>query len=217
MASEMDRTPSRALIAVLRLLVTAVSRILWRIEFHGTQNIPNRGGFIVASNHPTYFDPFWISLPIKADLRYLAWDRAFQWPLAGRIISRVGAIPVSLEKGGTFATLKNALELLRRGRCLVIFPEGEREFENGELLPFKTGAVQLALKTGVPILPVSIVGANRIWPRGKKLPRLGKVDVYYHPLIEIPERQKGVEESEIVALQNAALRDVISWQNSGRT
>jgi 1-acyl-sn-glycerol-3-phosphate acyltransferase len=71
---------------------------------------------------------------------------------------------------------------LREGGVVVIFPEGGRSTASGELERFKAGAVRLALEANVPILPVTIKGGNRIWPRGWRLPHLGKVEVIYHPL-----------------------------------
>jgi 1-acyl-sn-glycerol-3-phosphate acyltransferase len=67
----------------------------------------------------------------------------------------------------------------------VIFPEGGRSTASGELERFKAGAVRLALEADVPILPVTIRGGNQVWPRGWKLPHLGKVVITYHPLYHI--------------------------------
>ena len=64
----------------------------------------------------------------------------------------------------------------------MIFPEGGRSTSSGSLERFKAGAVRLALEADVPILPVTIKGGNRIWPRGWRLPRTGKVVITYHPL-----------------------------------
>ena len=72
----------------------------------------------------------------------------------------------------------------------MIFPEGQREYSDGELLPFKEGVVQLAKKTGVPILPVTITGANLVWPREYMIPRLGKVRIYFHPLMFVDSTPK---------------------------
>ncbi len=207
-----NRVPSGVLVKTVRILALAVSRLLWRIEFHGTENIPAKGtgGFIVASNHPTYFDPFWISLPIYADLRFLAWDRAFHLPVAGRLISWLGAIPMSLDPGGTTGTLKRSLQILKQGCALVIFPEGEREFGDGELLPFKTGVAQLAARTGVPVLPVSVRGGNRVWPRDRVYPGIGKVIVYFHPTFRIERKDEDADLHSFLKEQTEKLRRIIA-------
>ncbi|HKV33133.1 MAG TPA: lysophospholipid acyltransferase family protein [Pyrinomonadaceae bacterium] len=169
------------LISIIRPTIAFTSRVLWKIEFVGVENIPATGGVIIAANHQTYIDPFWLSLPIKRDLRFLAWSAAFNWPLVGRGLRWFGAWPLALE-GSDPKAIRRALQFLRGGGAVVIFPEGGRSTSTGHLERFKAGAVRLALEANVPILPVTIKGGNRIWPRGWKVPHLGKVVVTYHPL-----------------------------------
>lgn len=169
------------MIEIIRPMITLASRVLFKIEFVGVENIPANGGVIIAANHQTYIDPFWLSLPIKRDLRFLAWSAAFRWPIIGRGMTWFGAWPLALE-GSDPRAIRRALQFLRDGGAVVIFPEGGRSTSTGALERFKAGAVRLALEANVPILPVTIRGGNRIWPRGWRLPRLGKVVVTYHPL-----------------------------------
>ena len=166
---------------LVRPMVAVTSRVLWKIEFAGTENIPATGGVVIAANHQTYIDPFWLSLKIKRPIRYLAWSDAFRWPIVGQGLVWLGAWPLALE-GSDPAAIRRSLQWLRDGGAVVIFPEGGRSTSTGELERFKAGAVRLALEANVPILPVTIKGGNRIWPRGRRLPRLGKVLVTYHPL-----------------------------------
>ncbi len=132
------KKPSRAIIEIVRYFSLLISKIFWQIEHINEEHIPidSDCGLIVSSNHPTYFDPFWICIPIKRDIRFLAWDEAFEMFLIGRLLRLVGAFPVSLKRGGTIAALKESLQLLREGKTLIVFPEGEREFGDGKLLPF---------------------------------------------------------------------------------
>ena len=166
---------------VIRPIVGGVSRVFWKIEFSGLENVPKNGGLIIASNHQTYLDPFWLSLPIKRPIRYLAWSAAFKWPVVGRGLRLFGAWPLALE-GSDPAAIRRSLQWLREGGAVVIFPEGGRSTSAGSLERFKAGAVRLALEAKVPILPVTIKGGNRVWPRGWKFPHIGKVVVTYHPL-----------------------------------
>lgn len=166
---------------IFRPMVGGVSRVLWKIEFNGVENIPTNGGLIVAANHQTYIDPFWLSLKIKRPTRYLAWSAAFRWPLVGPALTWFGAWPLALE-GSDPAAIRRSIHWLRQGGVVVIFPEGGRSTSSGSLERFKGGAVRLALEAGVPILPVTIKGGNRIWPRGWRFPRTGKVVITYHPL-----------------------------------
>ena len=165
----------------MRPVIGALSRVLWKIEFCGLENVPANGGLIIASNHQTYIDPFWLSLPIKRPIRYLAWSAAFKWPFIGTALTWFGAWPLALE-GSDPAAIRRSLQWLKEGGAVVIFPEGGRSTSTGSLERFKAGAVRLALEAKVPILPVTIKGGNRVWPRGSKFPRRGKIVVTYHPL-----------------------------------
>lgn len=200
------------MITACRVFAKAVSRLFWRIEFFGTNNIPapSTGGFIIAANHQTYFDPVWISIPINKVIRYLAWDRAFRWPLVGCFIRRLGALPVRLARGGTYGSLRVSLEVLEAGGAVMIFPEGEREYSDGTMLAFKPGAVRLAAKGGVPVLPVTIKGGNRVWPRGWFFPRPRKVQVFYHPVVCVSDIDSEFPSAEELKRKTEILREIIA-------
>jgi 1-acyl-sn-glycerol-3-phosphate acyltransferase len=166
---------------MIRPVVGVVSRAVWKIEFYGLENVPENGGLIIAANHQTYIDPFWLSVPIKRPTRYLAWSAAFRWPVVGTGLKLLGAWPLALE-GSDPAAIRSSLQWLRNGGAVVIFPEGARSTVTGSLDRFKAGAVRLAMEANVPILPVTIKGGNRVWPRGWRFPRPGKVVITYHPL-----------------------------------
>jgi 1-acyl-sn-glycerol-3-phosphate acyltransferase len=201
-------TPSRTVVEIVRYFSLIISKIFWRIEYKNLENIPVdlTGGLIVTPNHQSYFDPFWVCIPIKKEMRFMAWDEAFQWFFIGRMLRLVGAFPISLKRGGTIKALKDAVSFLKEGKTLVIFPEGEREFADGNLLPFKTGAVRLAIETDVPILPVTVRGGNRIWSRDHKFPRIGKVEIIFHPTFDI----KKIKDSKSLQQINETLKEIIA-------
>ncbi|HEX8650744.1 MAG TPA: lysophospholipid acyltransferase family protein [Pyrinomonadaceae bacterium] len=166
---------------VIRPMGRTLSRLLWRIRYEGIENIPSSGGLIVAANHQTYIDPFWIGFPINRAQRFLAWDEAFDWPVVGKLMRLMGAWPLQIEKSDPTA-IRRTLQWLRDGGVVTIFPEGGRALPTGELSRFKPGAVRMALEANVPILPVTIRGAHRVWPKGYRLPRFANVEIIYHPL-----------------------------------
>jgi 1-acyl-sn-glycerol-3-phosphate acyltransferase len=186
--------PERVL-AFLRQSLKIAWRVLFRIRYKGTENIPqdDRRGLIIAANHQTYIDPFWLSIPINRPLRFLAWDAAFKWPIIGKSIQFLGAWPLQVE-GSDPSAIRRTLEWLRDGGAVVIFPEGGRGQPDGSMIEFKGGAARLALEADVPILPVTIRGANRVWPAGRHLPRLAQVEITYHPPFRVeqgPNEEKG--------------------------
>lgn len=156
-------------------------RLFWRIRYQGLENVPLTGGVIIASNHQTYLDPLWKSLPVKREIRYLAWSESFDWPFVGKLITALGAWPVQIERADK-TMLRRTSQWLKAGGALVIYPEGGRCLPDGKMMRFKTGAVRMALDANIPILPITIRGGHRVWPRGWRLPHRHKVEVIYHPL-----------------------------------
>jgi 1-acyl-sn-glycerol-3-phosphate acyltransferase len=185
-SEEKFEPPPKALMYGLRLLGRALGSTYWRLRYSGLENIPKEGGrgLLIASNHQTYLDPYWICLPVYRTFRFMAWDAVFEWMLIGRMIRRLGAFPVRLEGVGSVSTMKESLRVLKEGWTLVVFPEGAREFSDGKMLEFKNGAARIALEAEVQVLPVTIRGGNKIWPREGRFPRPGKVEIFYHPLID---------------------------------
>lgn len=172
-----------------RPVVSIGSRLLWRTRWHNQEHIPNTGGLIVAGNHQTYLDPFWIGCKIKRPVRFLAWDAAFSWPMIGPMMGLFGAWPLNLE-GTDPAPIRLSLQWIREGGAVVLFPEGGRGNPDGSLKKFKAGAVRMALEAGVPILPVTIRGGQQVWPNSFRFPHLGHtVEVIYHPLFVIEQRE----------------------------
>ncbi|HCX29243.1 MAG TPA: hypothetical protein DHU55_05645 [Blastocatellia bacterium] len=172
---------------LMRSVIGSFSRVFWRLEHKGVENIPLNTGVIVAANHQSYGDPFWLAIPIKRPIRFLAWSEAFSWPVVGKTIRLLGAWPLQIE-GSDPSAIRRSLNWLRDQGVVVIFPEGGRGLPDGSMIRMKGGAVRMALEAGVPILPVTIRGANRVWPEGRRLPRPGKVEIIYHPLIYVQQR-----------------------------
>ena len=194
----------RFVITVLRPFAYWLCRLLFKVEFHGAQNVPPEGACLITPNHISYGDPIWITIPIQRRIYYMAWDKPFEIPVLGFIMRAFGAFPVSLEAADLSAQ-RNALEVLRQGRALVMFPEGGRT-RTGKIMPFKMGAFRFALTHGVPIIPVSIKGAEKIWPVGKIFPRPGKLVITYHPPIEVQRVPEEISRTELKEQARALAR-----------
>lgn len=190
---------------ILRAVGYTISKTAWFIRYVGLENIPPNDSppFLIVANHQTYVDPVWICLPMRRRVRYMAFGEAFSWPVVGKLIQYLGAFPVNLTPSGTMSAMKESLKTLRDGAILVVFPEGAREFADGKLLEFKTGAVKIAAQAKVPLLPVTISGGHKIWPQKQKYPKLfRRVTITYHPLIDINAVGRQLSDEQIEAWTN---------------
>ena len=201
------RSAPEWVIGALRPAIFGLSRALWRISFQGGEHVPAEGGLIIAANHQTYFDPFWVGSRVRRPIRYLAWNEALKWPLVGKLMGMLGAWPLVLDRGNPTA-YRRSMQWLRSGGAVMIFPEGQRAYADGEVGRFKAGAVRLALEAGVPILPVTIRGGERVWPRGQTVPRTGRVEVVFHPSRR-PACRPGEDSRQCVTRETDALAAVI--------
>jgi 1-acyl-sn-glycerol-3-phosphate acyltransferase len=185
-ARRAEATLPQWVINLMRPFVRLGSRIFWRLKLKGVENIPSNNGLIIAANHQSYGDPFWLAIPVKRPVRFLAWSEAFSWPVVGKAIRLLGAWPLQVE--GNPEAIRRSLTWLRGSGVVVIFPEGGRGKPDGSMVRMKGGAVRMALEAGVPILPVTIRGANRVWPASRLFPRPGKVEIIYHPVFQAEQR-----------------------------
>ena len=202
----------RFLISVLTPFVWWFCRLAFKIEFHGVDNIPREGACIITPNHITYADPIWITIPMPRRVYYMAWHKPFRIPVLGLLMRMFGAFPVNLDVAADASAQREAIEMIRRKRALVIFPEGGRT-RTLKLMPFKMGAFRLALTHGVPIVPVTIKGAETIWPVGRIFPRTGKVTITYHPPIEVqqlPEEASRLELKEKARAMARQTHDMVA-------
>jgi 1-acyl-sn-glycerol-3-phosphate acyltransferase len=180
---------THALRGALRLLAPR-----WRVTGRG--NIPARGAAILAPNHIADCDPPFVGLSVYRPLWFMAKRELFEIPVLGKLIAFAQAFPVDRDAPDR-AALKHAEELLRAGQIVVIFPEG-RLSQSGELQPLLPGALMLALRAGVPVIPVGISGTNQILPYGQTVPRptLEPVRVHFgaplsfDDLKELPSREQ---------------------------
>jgi len=144
-------------------------------------NVPNvrrmHGGMLFVSNHQSFLDPVLVGMALNEPLCYLARRTLFDVPVLGTLIRALDTYPVARGQVDP-AALKMMLKLLRRGERLLMFPEGTRT-RDGALGVFRSGAAAIAVRTGVPVLPVCIEGAYRCWPRTRALPLPARVAVKY--------------------------------------
>lgn len=137
-------------------------KIFFLIKVRGKENIPRRGGVIIASNHLSFLDPVVLGVASPRVLNFMARDDLFRHKLFARLISSLNAFP--LKRGRPDRTaLKEAIRRLREGKALVIFPEGTRS-RDGRIGEGEIGAVWLSRVSGAKIIPARIYGTDKALP-----------------------------------------------------
>jgi long-chain acyl-CoA synthetase len=143
----------------------------FRTRVEGLEKLPASGPFLICPNHVSYLDPFLLCsvLPFRVirDIFILGYTDYFQGGIVGRLASSVNIVPVDPN-----ANLSRAMQVaavgLRKGRILLVFPEGERSID-GRLTTFKKGSAILSVELDAPLVPVGIIGTFEAWPRGGRV------------------------------------------------
>jgi len=175
---------SRLAYTVSHGAVAPLSKLLWRPTVTGRENVPPTGGVLFASNHLSFIDSFAIPIVAPRTVVFLAKSDYFTGTgISGRVrrgfFEGIGAVPVDRHSSrAAQESLDAALEVLQEGRGFGIYPEGTRS-RDGRLYKGRTGVAWLALTAGVPIVPVGLVGTDRVMPIGSSFPRVAKVRVTF--------------------------------------
>jgi 1-acyl-sn-glycerol-3-phosphate acyltransferase len=164
---------------VIKAILKPILRALYRIRIEGLENIPKDGSAIIAANHLSFLDSFFIPLVVqRRKVTYLAKADYFKSWKTSWFFNMVGQIPT--ERGGgskSEQALNAALDVLREGRLLGIYPEGTRS-PDGRLYRGRTGVARLALAADCRVIPCGLVGTERVMPKEAKMPRLrGRLEV----------------------------------------
>jgi 1-acyl-sn-glycerol-3-phosphate acyltransferase len=172
----------------LRLL-SVLPRAYFHLRVEGAVRVPAAGPCIIAANHTSYVDPIVLWMACPRHVSFIVDREQYRRPLVNWVAARTGAIPVE-NNPRDLGSLRRALLALRQGAVLGIFPEGGRS-EDGRLKAGKPGAVLLALRAGVPLLPAGIVGAFAAYSRHHLLPRPKPILVRFGEPLELPEAWRG--------------------------
>jgi len=161
----------------VRLLAFCFLKLFFRLKVRGAGNLPDTGGALIACNHQSYLDPIIIGGTSRRPVVFMARDTLFRNRLFARLIRKCNAFPVRRGKLDRKA-LQTAVDKLRAGRLLLLFPEGTRT-DDGSIRELHSGAVMLAHKANVPIVPAAINGAFQAWPKTHRLFRFKPVSITY--------------------------------------
>lgn len=134
----------------------------WKVS--GRDNLPDTGPVVIVCNHISNWDPVAVGVAVKRQVLFMAKEELFKIPVFGTCLRMVGAFPVKRGLNDR-AAIKRAMEVLKGGNVLGVFPEGHRS-KSGKLEEFSEGAVHLAARFNAPILPVGVIGTPRIFYKG---------------------------------------------------
>lgn len=182
------------------ILVRIAMLFMFRVKCVGKENVPKKGGVILAINHKSDFDPVIIGITSPRQLSFMAKAELFENRFFGGLISRLGAFPVHRGKGDVSA-LKASFKILKDDGAMLIFPEGGR-VKNGKKSRAKSGVAMIAQKMCVPVIPVYIDGDYK-W--------MHKITVIYGEPISFEEyRDKKLSGDEIQLLADNVLEKIYS-------
>jgi 1-acyl-sn-glycerol-3-phosphate acyltransferase len=169
---------------LVKAILTPILRLVFRPWAEGLDNVPKHGAAILASNHVSFSDSFFMPLMVSRKVTFLAksdyfTERGLKGWFKRVFFSGVGQVPIDRSGGqASEAAIRTGLRVLGEGKLLGIYPEGTRS-PDGRLYRGKTGVARMALEAGVPVVPVAMIGTYEIQPPGKVIPRIKRPGVRF--------------------------------------
>lgn len=157
-----------------------------RYEFHGREIIDRTQPYIYIFNHGSFLDAAIIPLAIPQQVRALGKKELSKIPFFGWVVGKVAIWVDRTDAESRRKSIGRLVTFLNQGISAVVAPEGTRNDSESTLLPFKSGAFRLSIETRIPILPIAVIGANKIMKKGSLLISPGKVKIYYSKPIYPP-------------------------------
>ena len=174
-----------------------------RVEARGMENVPKERAAILLANHQSNFDMLAILLSMPRPFRVVAKRFLFYIPVFGWCLRAGGMIPIDRDKRTrAIQSLEKVAARVRSGEPVLMFPEGTRS-PDGALLPFKKGAFVIAVTSGVPVVPVSVTGGDRILAKHSLRVRPGRIIIRYGPEIPVTGHSLATKELLIAQVREA--------------
>lgn len=159
-----------------------ISGVRWKIVRQGQLDPAQH--YIFMSNHVSNLDPPLLIPLLPHRVTIMVKKELFRLPILGRAMRMADCVPIDRKnRESAIASVREAEAVIRRGHHMVVYPEGTRS-RDGRLLPFKKGPFYMAMETGVPIVPITLLGTETLLPKGKFFVKPGEVTVVFHPPID---------------------------------
>jgi 1-acyl-sn-glycerol-3-phosphate acyltransferase len=199
---------SIAFYAFARALIADGSRLVYRARIHGRDKLPTTGGYVLAPSHRSMMDIPLAAVLTKRRLRYMGKASLFKIPVLGWFFRVLGGFEVQRD-GTDRKALRDAIGMLQGGEILLVYPEGTRQ-RGAKIEPLQPGAAYLALRAGVPIVPVGMAGTEEILrDHPLPIPHFRRVDIVIgEPLIPPARDGHAVPRAQVDAL-TAQLHEAI--------
>lgn len=198
------------LYTVGKTLLAPPLRMMWRPTVRGIDNIPREGGVILAANHLSVVDSIVVPIVCPRPVYYLAKDEYFRHRLLGPLLTGLNNIPVNRGVGReALLAIDAAVPVLKAGKVLGIHPEGTRS-PDGKLHRGRPGTAKLALDTGAAIVPVGLIGTDRIQPIGARLPRPARCEVIFGEPLDLTPYERETANSKLLREVTAKLMQAIA-------
>lgn len=155
-----------------------------KVEIKGLERFDPKQTYIYMCNHTSNLDPPIVVPMIPRRSSVLVKRELFRVPIVGRAMRLGDLVPVDrANRDAAIASVERAAAVMKKGLNMVVFPEGTRSYD-GKLLPFKKGPFYLAMESGFPVIPMTIVNSHELWPKGKLGIKKGTVTVVFHAPID---------------------------------
>ncbi|MCY1159951.1 MAG: 1-acyl-sn-glycerol-3-phosphate acyltransferase [Citricoccus sp.] len=173
-------------------VVAPVTNLVFRPWVKGLGNVPDEGGAILASNHLSVSDSIFMPSQLGRQVHFLAkmeyfTGRGVKGWLTRKFFEATNQLPMDRAGGqASLDSLRSGLEVLQEGKLLGIYPEGTRS-PDGRLYRGKLGVAKLALNARVPVVPIAMIGTDKVQPIGRTIPNIRRVGMIFGPPLDFSE------------------------------
>jgi 1-acyl-sn-glycerol-3-phosphate acyltransferase len=181
-----------------------ILRVYFRPRVNGVEQIPEQGGVILAANHFSFVDPLLLGTFLPRRVWFVMAEDMYRKPVFYQFSKLMDVVPVTQGVGQT-GPIRRCLKLLKEGKTIGIFPEGQRS-RTGALLPAQKGVGFLACRGGMPVVPAALIGTREAFPVGKLIPRPFQVQIFVGRPIQF---NRSDDPEEVAARVRQAIADIL--------
>ncbi len=186
-----------------------------KVEVIDKENFPHKKPHVLMANHQSDFDILIALAYLPGQFRWLSKKELFNIPIFGAAMKSAGYISIDQQnRENAMQSLDEAVLRIRNGKSVMTFPEGTRS-RDGEIKSFKKGSFYLAIKSGAPIIPITIIGSGKIMPKRSLRVRPGKIKMVIDKPVETKEYSLENRQELIERVRNIIIKNYDEWREPG--